>query len=66
MYCITETNNELSLNHAWKHNNKWNTINAIVNRTAQSMITGSEEAFIAEYYRGYSKYNHSTTFEYHV
>ncbi len=54
-HCITETTNELPVNYEWKHNSKWNTLKAIVNRTAHSMIPGSEEAIIAALFQGYLK-----------
>jgi hypothetical protein len=58
-HCITVTTNELSMKYTWKHNSKWNIIKAIVNRTALSMIPGSEEAIIAEHFQGYSNYKPS-------
>lgn len=63
---IAETANELSLSYQWKHQGKWNAIEAIVEKPAQPMIPGSAEEFIAEHYWGYSKYNDTTTFEYNV
>ena len=63
---IAETANELSLSYQWKHQGKWNAIEAIVEKPAQPMIPGSAEEFIAEHYWGYSKYNSTTTFEYNV
>jgi len=65
-HSIAETETELSLSYQWKHNGKWNGIEATVEKPAQPMIEGSEEEFIAEHYWGYSKYNESTTFEYNV
>ncbi|MBK6635014.1 MAG: DUF2071 domain-containing protein [Chitinophagaceae bacterium] len=54
-HCITETTHELPVNYEWKHNSKWNTLMAIVNRTAHSMITRSEDAIIAAHFQGYLK-----------
>ncbi|MBL7703504.1 MAG: DUF2071 domain-containing protein [Ferruginibacter sp.] len=65
-HTVKETENEMALSYQWKHQNKWNSIQATVENTAQPMIAGSEEEFIAEHYWGYSKYNDTTTFEYNV
>jgi uncharacterized protein len=65
-HLTTETETTLALSYQWKHKNKWNRIEASVEKPAQSMILGSEEEFIAEHYWGYSKYNATTTFEYNV
>jgi uncharacterized protein YqjF (DUF2071 family) len=61
-----ETENVISLSYQWKHQNKWNRIEASAEKTSQAMVPGSEEEFIAEHYWGYSKYNDAITFEYHV
>lgn len=63
---ITESEDELTISYQWKQDHKWNSIAAKVSDTAQEMIPGSEEEFIAEHYWGYSKYNDTTTFEYNV
>ena len=63
---ITEPEKEISLSYQWKHRHKWNKIEAVVENNAIPMLPGSEEEFIAEHYWGYSKYNDSTTYEYHV
>lgn len=63
---IKETGNEILMGYKWKHQRKWNSIEALVENTPQPMIMGSEEAFIAEHYWGYSKYSDTTTFEYNV
>jgi len=65
-HSVKETANEIALSYQWKHQYKWNSIKALVENTAQSMVLGSEEEFIAEHYWGYSKYNEATTFEYNV
>lgn len=65
-HTVRETASELDLGYYWKHNNKWNSIQAIVEKPAMPMKSGSEEEFITEHYWGYSKYSDSTTFEYHV
>ena len=65
-HLTTETENELSLSYQWKHKNKWNRIDASVEKPAHAMLLGSEEEFIAEHYWGYSRFNATTTFEYNV
>ncbi|MEP7255521.1 MAG: DUF2071 domain-containing protein [Ferruginibacter sp.] len=55
-----------SIGYQWKHQNKWNKMEVVTEKTALPMQAGSEEEFIAEHYRGYSKYDHTTTYEYHV
>ncbi len=62
----TETDHEISLSYQWRHQNKWNRIEASAEKPSQAMVLGSEEEFIAEHYWGYSKYNEVTTFEYNV
>lgn len=62
----SETADEVHLAYHWKHKNKWNLIEATVEKTPVPMIAGSEEEFIAEHYWGYSRYDHTTTFEYSV
>jgi uncharacterized protein len=58
--------NEISLGYHWRHKQRWNRLEATVSKTTHSMQLESEEAFIAEHYWGYSKYNPHTTFEYEV
>jgi uncharacterized protein len=65
-HLTTETETEINLSYQWKHKNKWNRIEASVQKPVQEMVSGSEEEFIAEHYWGYSKYNDTTTFEYNV
>ncbi|MEP7236319.1 MAG: DUF2071 domain-containing protein [Ferruginibacter sp.] len=65
-HITNETEKEISLSYQWKHKNKWNKIEAVVEKPPQAMVSGSEEEFIAEHYWGYSKYNSTTTFEYNV
>ena len=57
---------EINLGYHWKHRNKWNRLEATVVSDALSMLPGSEEAFIAEHYWGYSRFNAKTSFEYAV
>ena len=61
-----ETAAEISLSYQWKHQRRWNKIEALVGNTAQPMVSGSESAFIAEHYWGYSRFNATKTFEYNV
>ncbi len=65
-HVTTETETKLDLSYQWKHKNKWNRIEASVEKPSQAMVLGSEEEFIAEHYWGYSRYNATTTFEYNV
>ena len=58
--------NELSAGYHWKHQNRWNKIEATTESIAWPLQPGSEEAFIAEHYWGYSGYDADTTFEYNV
>lgn len=58
--------NGFSAGYHWKHQNRWNKIEATTESIASAMQPGSEEEFIAEHYWGYSKYNDRTTFEYNV
>jgi uncharacterized protein YqjF (DUF2071 family) len=59
-------NSEINLGYHWKHNNKWNRLEATTKNKSTAMLPGSEEEFIAEHYWGYSKYNDTTTVEYAV
>jgi uncharacterized protein YqjF (DUF2071 family) len=65
-HAVKESVNEMELTYQWKHKNKWNSIEATVEKSSQPMVPGSEGEFIAEHYWGYSKYNDTTTFEYNV
>lgn len=58
--------NEIKVGYSWKHKGKWNKIEATTEPEAVPMQPGSNEAFIAEHYWGYSKYDEDTTFEYQV
>lgn len=57
---------EVNLGYHWKFKKKWNRLEATVDYSAIPMITGSEDAFIAEHYWGYSKFKPQVTFEYEV
>lgn len=61
-----ETPAEISLGYHWKYRNKWNRVEATIDRNEAPMKEGSEEEFIAEHYWGYSRYTHETTYEYEV
>lgn len=65
-HSVSESKNEWTLSYHWKHQQRWNKIEAVTEKAARPMLPGSEEEFIAEHYWGYSKYNHNTTFEYNV
>jgi len=57
---------EINLGYQWKHQGKWNSIEATTASTTVPMQQGSVEQFIAEHYWGYSRYNARTTYEYEV
>lgn len=61
-----EENESFEIGYHWKYKNRWNRLEATVEKYTQPMKDGSEEQFIAEHYWGYSKYNNETTFEYAV
>jgi uncharacterized protein YqjF (DUF2071 family) len=63
---VHQDEHAINLGYHWKQGRKWNRIEATTALQAAPMQAGSEEAFIAEHYWGYSKYNNSTTFEYNV
>lgn len=63
---LRETNDGMHLSYQWKHKQKWNRIEAMVDKDPLPMTEGSAEEFIAEHYWGYSKYNETTTYEYNV
>jgi len=65
-HSVKETANEMALSYQWKHQHKWNSIEATVEKPSLPMLSGSESAFIAEHYWGYSRYNAITTYEYNV
>jgi len=62
----TQTEENIHLGYHWRHQNRWNKLEATVEPIALTMQPGSEEEFIAEHYWGYSKYDGKTTFEYNV
>ncbi len=63
---FTKKEDEIHLGYGWKYRQKWNRLEATIEHTPIPMISGSEEAFIAEHYWGYSKYKEQVTFEYEV
>lgn len=63
---LEETTDELKLGYHWKHNKKWNRLEAVTEKKAVPMQPGSEEEFIAEHYWGYSRFDAATTYEYNV
>jgi len=64
-FCKT-VEEEIHLGYHWKHRQRWNKLEAMIEPVALLMQPGSEEEFIAEHYWGYSKYNDTTTYEYNV
>jgi len=61
-----ENDQEISLGYHWRHKGIWNRLEAVTEKQNAGMQPGSKEAFIAEHYWGYSRYNALTTFEYGV
>ena len=57
---------DIHLGYHWKYKNKWNKLEATIDKNATPMVAGSQEEFIAEHYWGYSKYSERATFEYEV
>ena len=57
---------ELKAVYQWKHRSYWNAMEVVADDVAVPMPAGSEQAFIAEHYWGYSRYNADTTYEYNV
>jgi hypothetical protein len=65
-HLLEEGDNQIQLSYQWKNNNRWNSIEATIEKNAVEITPGSEEEFIAEHYWGYSRYDKNTTFEYQV
>lgn len=63
---LSVNNGEMQTGYHWKNNGSWNYIEATAASTAQDIVSGTEEEFIAEHYFGYSRYNAETTYEYEV
>jgi uncharacterized protein YqjF (DUF2071 family) len=57
---------EIKAGYQWKHRDKWNKLEVVAADSATAMLAGSEEAFIAEHYWGYSRFDDTTTSEYNV
>ena len=57
---------EIETCYEWKFKNKWNKLAASSQNKSSPMRINSEEEFIAEHYRGYTKHNESKTYEYEV
>ncbi|MEO9020488.1 MAG: DUF2071 domain-containing protein [Ginsengibacter sp.] len=52
--------------YEWNYKNRWNKISAVADKRSRKIIPGSREEFFADHYWGYSKYNDTKTYEYHV
>ena len=61
-----ETDDELSVNYAWKVEGKWNYINCIAEKKPEQIIDGSAEEFITGHYWGYTFINEECTGMYEV
>lgn len=63
---LKETNDNFEVKYEWQFENNWNYLMAKAEKKSQPLIAGSEEAFIAEHYWGYSQLNEKITSEYRV
>ena len=61
-----ETAGRLTVEYAWKNNDKWNSIKVFTGLDQIEIEKESEEEFITEHYWGYTKLNESSTSEYGV
>ena len=52
--------------YQWLHAGRWNGLTVGVHGSAQPMVAGSEEEFIAEHYFGYTRQRDGSTIEYAV
>jgi uncharacterized protein YqjF (DUF2071 family) len=55
-----------SVQYHWKHGGKTWSLRAVAGNPVSDLIDGSEEAFIAEHYWGYSRQRDGSTVEYRV
>jgi uncharacterized protein YqjF (DUF2071 family) len=63
---IVQTSDTLSAKYAWKFGDRWHTLSATADATAQAISAGSEEEFITEHYWGYTKRSDGNTSVYDV
>ncbi|HZS10160.1 MAG TPA: DUF2071 domain-containing protein [Blastocatellia bacterium] len=55
-----------TVEYAWRHKGRWNSLNVRTKGEAQALVPGSEEEFITEHYRGYAAQRDGGCVEYRV
>jgi len=63
---IEESGTGLSVQYAWRHEERANSLSVAATGSPRGMAGGSEEQFIAEHYWGYCGQPDNSTLEYHV
>lgn len=65
-HSLSADKQQIQAGYRWKYKGAWNHINVIAASAAENITAGSEAAFIAEHYFGYSRYTAGKTYEYEV
>lgn len=63
---VIENENTFNFTYDWKKDQKWNSIALETEKNLIKIEENSEAQFITEHYFGYTKVNHTKTFEYEV
>ena len=63
---IEESGTGLSVQYAWRHEERTNSLSVVATGSPRRMVEGCEEQFIAEHYWGYCRQPDNSTLEYHV
>jgi len=63
---VIENENTFNFTYDWKKDKKWNSIALETEKNLIKIEENSEAQFITEHYFGYTKVNHTKTFEYEV
>ena len=63
---IEESGAGLSVQYAWRHEERANSLSVLATGSPRRMVEGCEEQFIAEHYWGYRRQPDNSTLEYHV
>lgn len=63
---VIENENTFNFTYNWKKDQKWNSISLETEKNLIKIEENSEAQFITEHYFGYTKVNHTKTFEYEV
>lgn len=63
---VIENENTFNFTYDWKKDQKWNSIALETEKKLIKIEENSEAQFITEHYFGYTKVNHTKTFEYEV